>query len=92
MAVEKYLGDPGNEVGSRAKLDLALFLLLQRALFLGVLDRFLLHVKSLPAANRVHVLASLVVRVGLVSKVEILFLCGGDPERIYVYHLPIKWE
>lgn len=69
------------------KRSFGLFVLAQRPLLLGVLHDLLLHVEAFTAADTVHVLERLVLRVRLLTKVQVFFFCGGNPVGITADHL-----
>lgn len=69
------------------KRPCALLVLAQRPLLLRVLHQFLLHVEAFTAPNAVHVLERLVLRVRLLTKVQVFFFCGGNPVGIAADHL-----
>lgn len=64
-----------------------LFVLAQRPLLLSVLHDLLLHVEAFTAADAVHVLERLVLRVCFLTKVQVFFFCGGNPVGITADHL-----
>lgn len=62
--------------------DLVLLILAESSLLLSMLHYLLFHVESFATAHSIHVLEGLVFRVRFLTKVQIFFLCGGNPVRI----------
>lgn len=69
--------------------------LAESPLFLGMFHNLLLHVESFPLPDSVHIFQRLVRRVCLFSEVQILLLCGGNPEWVtgdYLQKSTCQWS
>lgn len=70
----------------------SLFVLAQSSLLLCVLYCLLLHVEAFAATDSVHVFEGLICGVRFLTKVQIFFLCGGNPVRITADRLGHRQE
>lgn len=78
--------------GGTSWLFSSLFVLAQSSLLLCVLYCLLLHVEAFAATDSVHVFEGLICRVRFLTKVQIFFLCGGNPVWITADRLGHRQE
>lgn len=68
--------------GEKARLPARLLVPAECPLLFCVLYNLLLHTKPLALPHSIHVLAGLVLGVGLLPEVQVLLLRGGHPEGV----------